>query len=174
VLFLKLAILLLLTIIFIQDLVSRSVYWIIFPLLAALYILTRILIPDSGWGMCESILLNIGFLALQLLLVTVYFSIKNKQFVNITADMLGWGDILFLLSTAFYLSTLNFIFFYLFSLILVLLSWIIWQIFSKGKKIPLAGLQSLIFALFLASGWWLWHLDITKDDWLLQLLIKWT
>jgi hypothetical protein len=58
------------------------------------------------------------------------------------------------------------------SLVLVLIVWFVWQFFSKSKKIPLAGLQSSIFAVFLASDWWLFHIGLTSDYWLQQLLIK--
>jgi len=115
-----------------------------------------------------------GFIVLQLLFLTLYFSVRNRKFVNITSGLLGMGDILFLLSTAFYLSTLNFLFFYIVSLIGALLLWLTLQSLStkKNKYIPLAGFQSLIFMLFLACDWWLRSFDLTNDTWLLNLIAK--
>jgi hypothetical protein len=115
-----------------------------------------------------------GFIGMQLAILTVYFSIRNKRWTNITAGLLGLGDILFILSIAFYLSTLNFLFFYIISLIAVLLIWLIWQRLSakKNKYIPLAGLQSLVAILFLLGDWWLQYFDLTNDTWLLNLIAR--
>ena len=171
----KLLILFTLVLIFIQDIKSRSVYWFLFPVLIILFILLNIqqqqhLFSESG----QPVLINMGFLSLQFILVSLYFSIKNRKWVIITSNLLGWGDILFLLSIAFYLSVLNFLFFYVISLSLVLMSWLLWQLVSKekSKQIPLAGLQALIFTVFLASDWWLRSVDLTNDTWLLDLITK--
>jgi hypothetical protein len=118
--------------------------------------------------------LNSAFILLQMLILSIYFSLKNGKWVNVTKELLGWGDVLFLLSLAFYLSALNFLFFYLASLIAVLICWISWQAFSKGKskQIPLAGLQALFFLIFLGGDWWYKPIGLTSDFWLLNLITK--
>jgi hypothetical protein len=119
-------------------------------------------------------LINLGFLALQILLLSVYFSVKNKRLINIFDGLLGLGDILFLLSITVYLSVLNFLFFYIISLILILLTWLIGQIISdkKSKEIPLAGMQAFILIVFLTCDWWLKIVNLTDDTWLLNLITK--
>jgi hypothetical protein len=109
---------------------------------------------------------------IQLLLVSAYFSVRQKSLVNITNELLGWGDILLLLSAAFYLSVLNFIFFYLISLMMSLAIWLIWQVLSgkKDTKIPLAGLQAIGLVLFLMSDWYGLHFNAADDTWLLNLI----
>jgi hypothetical protein len=175
VLLLQIAIIVILLLIFIQDLIGRAVYWFLFPLLAILLIVIRLKcgIPQTN-EVVMSITVNIGFLLLQLLLVSVYFSLKNRRWTNITSSLLGWGDVLFLVSIAFYLSALHFFCFYTFSLLAVLLVWLIWQSLAikKNKKIPLAGLQALFFSLLLATDWWLYPLHLTMDDPLLNLINK--
>lgn len=174
-LFLKIIILVTLSLIFIQDIRSRSVYWICFPVLAITFILLHFLQQLSFAETLQYVLVNISFLALQFLILSIYFSIKNKGWFNvITAGLLGWGDLLFLLSIAFYLSALNFLFFYIFSLVAVLIIWVVWLTISKtkNKQIPLAGLQALIFIVFLAGDWWIRHYNLTNDAWLLNLIIK--
>lgn len=163
-----------LLLIFIQDLRSRAVYWFLFPILVVLLLLTRHIHNDSIALIRQSTVINITFLLIQLFLVTIYFSFKNKRFVNVVGKMLGLGDVLFLLSIAFYLSTLNFLFFYMSSLIIVLIFWLLWQLLSvkKSKEIPLAGMQAIIFILFLASDWWLKIINLTDDNWLLRLITK--
>lgn len=172
--FLKILIIVTLLVVFVQDIKSRSVYWFLFPALMGLFISVRLLRQGLFIEIWQPVLLNMTFLILQLLIVSVYFSIKNKHWINITTGLLGWGDILLLLSIACYLSVLNFLFFYMISLTGVLVIWLIWQLIAKqkNKQIPLAGIQSLIFAVFLATGWWCIPVNLTSDDWLLRLINK--
>jgi hypothetical protein len=174
VLVIKLLILLTLVLIFVQDIKSRSVYWFLFPVLIILFILLNVQQHHLFTESWQPVLINMSFLLLQFLLVSLYFSIKNRRWVMITANLLGWGDILFLLSITFYLSVVNFLFFYVISLSFVLMIWLLWQLVSKekNKQIPLAGLQALFFTVFLASDWWLKFIDLTQDAWLLDLIIK--
>lgn len=111
---------------------------------------------------------------MQFLLVSAYFSLKNRCWVNITAELLGWGDILLLLSITFYLSVLNFLFFYLVSLAMSLTAWLIWKIVSKreNKQIPLAGFQAICLFVFLMSDWYWLHFNAADDTWLLNLIHK--
>jgi hypothetical protein len=174
VLLLKILAILILLLIFFQDWKSRAVYWFLFPALIFLLMGIRFLQPFVLTEIGHSTLMNIGFIVVQLCTLTLYFSFRNKKWINITAQLLGLGDILFLLSIACYLSVLNFLFFYTASLIIVLLVWLSWNWSSKEKNkfIPLAGFQSLIFILFLASDWWLAHFNVTDDTWLLNLITK--
>jgi len=173
VLILEILAVLVLLLIFLQDVRSRAVHWFLFPVLAGL--LTIIRLYDHPWfAIWQVASINMGFLAVQLLILTVYFSLKNKKWINITRQLLGWGDVLLLICLTVYLSALNFLFFYMVSLTGVLLLWLGWQGVSpkKSKYIPLAGFQSLIFILFLASDWWYWSFDLTDDAWLLNLISK--
>lgn len=170
----KILVLLVLCSIFVQDIIGRSVYWIAFPVLTALFISVRIGQHQHIAELWQSTLINLLFLGLQLLIVSVWFSLKRGHWVDITAKMIGWGDVLLLVAIAFYLSVLNFLFFYISSLIVVLMSWLCIQFFisRKDKHIPLAGLQAFAFALFLSSDWWITHINVTDDYWLQKLLIK--
>jgi hypothetical protein len=174
VLLLKILTIAILLSIFLQDLRDRSVHWFLFPLLVVTITCIRLLNHFVLSEFEQSVIINIGFVVLQLLILTIYFSIKNKKWINITGQLLGLGDILFLLSISFYLSVLNFLFFYIVSLVGVLLLWVGWQAVSakKNKFIPLAGFQSLILILLLASDWWYRSLDLTNDNWLLHLITK--
>jgi hypothetical protein len=170
----RVLILLVLLAIFFQDASARSVYWIVFPFLTILFIVTKILQHHDWQGCWQPVVINLGFLMIQFLMVTAWFSVKNGHWINVTTQLLGWGDVLFLLSIAFYLSALNFICFYLSSLIGILLFWLIFHAIkkNKSKQIPLAGLQALLFSVFLASDWWCTHINVTKDYWLIKLIIK--
>ena len=170
----KLVTLILLLIILYQDINSRSVYWILFPALVVLYAAIHFLEKLNFTEIVKPVLYNLSFLIFQFLLVTIYFTIKNRTFTNITFELLGWGDVLFLASTAFYPSVLNYVFYYMVSLVGILLSWTVWQLIVNGKdkRIPLAGLQSLIFALFLVMDWFFKLFNLTNDNWLLALITR--
>jgi hypothetical protein len=171
----RIFILTLLSFIFIQDFLYRGVYWFLFPVLVTALIFLHFLQHTYFSPLWQPLLLNIGFILVQLLLLTGYLSLKRRKLVNITAGLLGWGDVLFLLSIAFYLSFLNYVFFYTASLPIVLFFWLVWQLLSKNKNlhIPLAGFQSLLFIVFLASDWWYFHINIANDNWLLNCLQPW-
>jgi len=153
----RIAILALLALVFAQDMRSRAVYWLLFPVLTALFIVLA--------GFSVAAVINIVFLLVQFLLVSAYFSIKKRRWVNVMKGLLGWGDMLFLLSIAFYLSVLNFVFFYIASLLFVLL-----VAAKRYKHIPLAGLQALLLAALLITDWWIRPFNLTSDDWLLRLI----
>lgn len=172
-LLIKIAILLVLLIVFIQDLASRAVYWLLFPVLAALFVTLRFH-QDHFSAIWPVVSINIAFLLLQLLIISLYFSIKQRRWTNISLQLLGWGDILFLISLTFYLSTLNYLFFYISSLILSLIIWGLWQLFSSYKNIqlPLAGMQAFLLIGFLGSDWFIAHFQATDDYWLLKHLVK--
>lgn len=173
-LLIEVLILAVLLIIFVQDMMSRSVYWILFPLLATLFIVLRLLSRQNFADIGQSTLINLSFLVVQLLLVSAYFSLKRGQWVNITAGLLGWGDVFFLLCAAVYLSVLNFLFFYIFSLMITLLLWLTRQLMinKKSKQIPLAGLQALFLAACLAGSWWFLPVNLTYDSWVFHFLFK--
>jgi len=161
--------------IFFQDIKSRSLYWFWFPVLVPLFLICNIVVRHIPFTeLWHDIAYNICFIGFQLLVVSIYFSIKNKEWTNISKNLLGLGDILFLLSVAFYLSFLNYIFFYISSLMVVLIFWIPISTLSKknNKQIPLAGLQSVILIVFLMFQFWSKKIDLTSDNWLLHLLYQ--
>jgi len=169
VLIIQILIILVLSAIFFQDLKSRSVYWFWFPVLVCLFFIDGH--PVHEW---RSTSVSLLFIGVQLLLVTLYFSVKQQQWVDISKELLGWGDILFLVSTAFYLSVLNYLLFYISSLIIICAFVLVKRIFSgkNNQQIPLAGLQALILIVFLVVQLSDKNIDLTSDNWLLHYLYK--
>lgn len=102
---------------------------------------------------------NIGFILVQLILLSIYFSIKHQQWINITKEHLGFGDILFFIPLSFLFSPFYFVVFFILSLILILSIILIKQVFfvKAEANIPLAGALSLTLLLFLGLeyglGW---------------------
>jgi hypothetical protein len=168
----KLVLITCLLLIFYQDLRYRAVYWILFPMvLIALLVLVAQQQPQWKELLFNSSY-NLAFLLLQFLLLFLYFSLKMRRWVNLTQGYLGWGDILFLLCIAFYLSPANYFLFYLISLLLIVFTTLLIVAFKAKKQIqiPLAGLQSMFFVLLLLADWNSGLIDMTNDYWLLTYL----
>lgn len=116
------------------------------------------------------LLSNLLFIGIQLLGVSLYFSIKHKGWINITQDYLGVGDVLFFGALTPLFAPVQFCCFFISSLLLILCSagmynWLI----APLKTIPLAGAMSacwLLYSLILSY----YNLS-SYDDWsLLKLL----
>lgn len=169
----KILILFTLLTIFVQDLKCRAVNWVLFPVLCSLLVWLSGMENNGLRGLVRSMPFNYGFLVLQLLLLSLYFALKNKRWTNITTSLLGWGDILFLLCPGVYLSGAEFLAFYILSLVIILILLPVWQILP-GKKmttIPLAGLQAFLFGLLLCAEWWL-NVFKFPDSGLFNLVIR--
>jgi hypothetical protein len=106
--------------------------------------------------------------------LTLYFLLKHRRIVNITDQYLGMGDILFFLILALYLSVLNFLLFFVGSLLFAgIYQALIIKYRNNNRHIPLAGLQALLLIPFLVSDWWCFHQGVTDDYWLLRLYAPW-
>lgn len=172
--YLRIFILLLLLVIFAEDWKSRAVHWVLFPMLCLSLLALQYAEHRLTIAMGAIALMNAGFVLAQLLLVTLYFSIKNRHLTRITDGLIGWGDILFLFSITVFFSLLNFLAFYLLSLVLILLGWTCIRLLvnTQDKAIPLAGLQALLFTGLLSCDWWLKDLSLASDMHLLNFIIR--
>lgn len=132
-----------------QDFKYRGVYWWLFPML--MLALGAITFVDAG---VESLLKKAGintlFVLFQILVLGIYFSIRNKRWVNIFNGYFGLGDLLFLLCLTVYFSFWAYLLFYILSIFIVIVAVIVGQLFFKQEnpRIPLAGYQAILFMLF--------------------------
>lgn len=153
----------------VQDFKFRAVFWWLFPLLfLALGLLTNDRIGASQTT--TNLFTNIGFVFLQLMLLSIYFSVKERRLVNIFAHHFGVGDLLFLLSVTVYFSLFNYILFYVTSLVMVIVfTLILNQLVKKtNPKIPLAGEQALLLVLFMAIDWLNSTINFSTDLWVVN------
>jgi len=128
----------------------------------------------NGWvGTYTNAGINVLLIAVQIIGVFIYFSLKNKKFVNIINQQLGVGDLLFYVIVAFSFSPVNFILFSLAAYVVILLIFMILKLaFEYQKTIPLAGCLSLFMMImfFLNIGF---HIFEPYDDsQVIALLIK--
>jgi len=76
--------------------------------------------------------------------VTVYFSIKNKGWVNPFQNMIGIGDLLFLVALVPFFTSRNYILFFVMGMIFSLILYgVIKSIYRIENTIPLAGYLSI-------------------------------
>lgn len=165
-------ILILLLVILYQDLKYRSVLWIIFPLLTGIFLYTNyIAIPVNE--IMENFLLNVGFLLIQLMSITLYFSLKSKRFIWVPDNYLGWGDIVFLFSLSFLFSPINYILFFIISLIFAVpVFWIIkkYQHEEISVSVPLAGIQAGFLIILFIINSSVKEFSLQSDYWLMFLI----
>lgn len=155
-----------------QDFKFRAVSWVIFPLLPVLFIILSL----SSVSLEESLantLANLCFAGCMFLSVTIYFSIKNRRIVNLSKGFIGWGDILFILSLGFLFSPLNFIIFYLVSLLVTIFATLILAWLNKidRNSIPLAGLQALMLLLLFTVNSVFHFANFSTDEWLVRFIV---
>jgi hypothetical protein len=163
------SLLIVLVFIFLQDLKERAVNWYFFPLLLVFAILYK----KGSTNMeilLENICFNVLFLFIQLGMLSLYFSLKKREWTNITREYLGVGDILFLLVIAPLFTPVLYILFYVISLFLIVLATVLIKMIKDFQKtIPLAGLQSLMLGSFLLTDLYLVKID---DSCILNYLYK--
>ncbi len=133
-----------------QDFKFRAIYWWLFPLLLVGLLWLKI---DGGEQATIpfNLLTNGLFLSAQFLLLSLYFSIKERKWVNLFKAYFGLGDLLFLLCLTVYFSFLNYILFYIATLFLVILITVLTRLLSlkANTTIPLAGWQALMLCLLM-------------------------
>ncbi len=139
-----------LSIITYQDFKQRAIRWELLPLLL-LCVLTQGYIQIGGSRLLYFGGLNLLFFVAQMILLTLYLSIKFKRWINITKKHLGLGDILFFIPMSFMFTPLNLIIFFIVALLITIIGTLAIQVLFKPtyKTIPLAGILSLYLIIIL-------------------------
>ena len=130
-----------------EDFKYRAIHWVWLVLFTLLILFFKPLILPH-------IIINFLLVGIQLLGLTVYFSLKSRKLINITKDFLGIGDILFFLPLTMLFTPENFIWFFICSLLFTLFSFLLQQAFSplKKKTIPLAAWMSIALIIVFAMS----------------------
>jgi Flp pilus assembly protein protease CpaA len=127
----------------IQDLRDRAISWYLFPLL---------LIPILLWywegynAWTQSILVNLSFLLLNLLLSLLWFRLKGISIKHLLNGYIGLGDLLLFAVLACSMPFYIFVPFQVFSLFA---STLIGLSFFKKSSVPLAGFQVGFLAILI-------------------------
>lgn len=91
------------------------------------------------------------FILVQIIFLTIYFSIKSKRFENIFDKYFGIGDLVFFCITSLFFSIYEYMLFFVFTLLITVLFVLIIRLIKKTKEknIPLAGAQALMLMIVL-------------------------
>lgn len=157
----------LLSVVVVQDLKYREISWFLIPLLLCSFLAKGLFLISSHQLIGYS-LYNVGFIAIQLLVLTAYMSVKNKKLTNIVNSYLGLGDVLFFIVICVAFSPVNFIFFYVLSLLFTLGGFIAYNILIKKakKEIPLAGAMAMVMTTLILVNQWMPQFNFYNDDYI--------
>jgi hypothetical protein len=153
---LKILFIVLLLVIFYQDLKFQAVSWILFPI----GILIGFLVLKAEYSIklfSINLFINIGFISFQMLIILLYFRLKYKGFSGVFQKAFGIGDLLFFIMITPLFSPLNYIAFFIASMFFSLLIFILLTKMKlyKNSKIPLAGFQSIFLVIIICLGYFL-------------------
>jgi hypothetical protein len=155
-----------------QDFKQREISWLLIPTLFAAFVGKALLVIGINSTLITNTFLNVGFVLIQLVMLTLYMSIKNKKLVSIVNTYLGIGDILFFIVLCVAFSPLNYIVFYLASTILTLIGFLFYNIISKKatSEIPLAGAMAAVLLILMIVNKIKPQLNFYHDDYLLNII----
>jgi hypothetical protein len=161
---------LVLVIIAVQDFRSRRIaWWLLPPLLVGLLIFS--ITQTSIHEILNHTAFNILFILLQLGLLMLYFSIRQRRFTHLVDTYIGLGDILLLVCLSVGFSPMNFIVMLLSGLLLSLVAALIVRIARPQSTllIPLAGFLAVPLIVLVGTSYWL-SLNLHNDNWLLNVV----
>ena len=147
-----------------QDFRHRAISWFLIPILFVGFVFVAL--QTSAWeDYWKELVFNLCVIIIQLVLLTMYMSVKNKKFVNIVNSSLGIGDILFFVVLAVVFSPVNFIVFYIASTILTLVGYGLFIIIKKEKtEIPLAGAMASMLLLLMVLNVCIPNMNLHNDN----------
>ncbi|MFE3872478.1 hypothetical protein ACFX5F_14725 [Flavobacterium sp. ZS1P70] len=142
--FLRLLLIGVFLIIFIQDCKDRKVYWFLYPIVGVLvFVLQMEVVPI--YYLAVNAGFNLLFVFVLLFVCYLYAVLKLKK--PLLKEVFGLGDVLFFIFMAFSFSIISFFVLFVFALVFSLLLHSVLQHKQIVKTVPLAGYMSLFFGV---------------------------
>ena len=151
---LTIAIIICLAIITYQDFKERQISWLTIPTLIILFSVEAFVELTSFKNYLIDVGLNLTFIAMQMVILFIYFSIRAGKLINLINTKIGIGDVLFFGALAFSFSPVNFILFYVVSLSIITISFLFIRVLFRNisPEIPLAGaMAALLIVIYITS-----------------------
>ncbi len=155
-----------------QDFKYRAISWFLFPL--AIFIFVFIGLNTINFDeLLFYFLINISFILLQIITLTIYFSLKTWKLTNIFKRLFGIGDLLFLITISILFSPVNFILSLLIGLFFVLIIFLIINKIVKNKRkiIPLAGALSIYYFLLFILNYYIFDINFYNDQSIINFIL---
>lgn len=140
----KIVAVLLLAIIFYQDVKSRSVHLVLFISLFMVGLFQQFLYVFNFYALLKIVL----FLGVNIAGLFIYYSIKNKKIFNPIDNGIGLGDVVFFLAIAPFFEFRNYMLFFISGLIISIVLYGFSVLYKKKQQtIPLAGYLSFYLGI---------------------------
>lgn len=141
-----------LLVIVVQDVQERAISWWTIPWVLVAGLWQAWTYPFWEW---RWLVVNLLFVGIQWLGVSLYFSMKHRRWVDVTQHYLGIGDVLFFVAITPLFSPLHFCCFFIGALLLILLGVGLYRLMGASlKTIPLAGAMSGLGLLYYPFLWY--------------------
>ncbi|MBI4646430.1 MAG: hypothetical protein HY738_07510 [Bacteroidia bacterium] len=153
-----------------QDFKYRAVSWFLLPVLfvtVAVRAFSCMELSQVALGFA----INAGVITFQLIILTAWFSLKERKQVNIFNRFIGLGDILFFFFFCLMFSPVNFVLLMTGAMSLILLVFGSRLLLSghTNKQIPLAGAFSIIIIVLIIIQIFIQEIDFYDDSKILKL-----
>ena len=131
-----------------QDFKYRSIYWYWLPMIL-IALVSKHLIAYNYEFFTHDLPLNLALLISNGIAVTLYFSLKNKRWINPIDTLIGKGDIYLYVVMALAFSFPVFVVFFMSSLLIPLMVSLTTLLIKKRlqRTIPLAAYTCIVFVL---------------------------
>jgi hypothetical protein len=136
---------LLLGTIFVQDILSRSIWWFLPPLLFGAFVFYRY--ETLVWA---ELAVNVAFVVFLMGFLAFYIRLRFGKFENPFKAYFGLGDLLFLLALTPLLPFTEFVWFFTAGTFLTLVIHLLAMLIRRQQTIPYAGYFSLVTIVYLA------------------------
>lgn len=155
--------------IIVQDFRHRLVSVWLLLVLSLLQVTALILHLPVAREIAYTIAINGSFLIMNLVAISIYFSIKHKKWITVTDVYIGKADIILLLILTASFSPLWYLFFFTGSVAATLLYAILSRLFVKSSKseIPMAATTSICFILVSILKYCIPGFSLYNDSWIL-------
>ena len=161
----------LLSVVIYQDFKYRAVSWIVFPVLFVVSLMLA-LGEINGFQLMQGAMVNLSLVALIFIGLTIYFSVKEKALTNIINKYIGIADLLLLMVIALLFSPVNFIMYYVISLVIITAGSAVYLISKKNvnAEIPLAGAFSIVLIACIVYAGITGDINFYNDEFVMELL----
>jgi hypothetical protein len=131
-----------------QDFRERQISWLLLPPVF-IFFAWKGFLTQSPAALITGFVLNSCFILVQLLLLTLWMSLRNKKWTTIIDVHLGLGDILFFAAITAAFEPFLFVVFYVLSMIITLAGVLISRLLlpRANPEIPLAGSMAMVLMI---------------------------
>jgi hypothetical protein len=127
----------------------------------AIFSLSFYIIQKKSNDLLDIIVYNTTFFLFTITVLTIYMSIKNKQFLNPFQNYFGLGDLLFYIAITPLFLLQKYVLFFILSMIFAIIMQLSLKKIIKQQTVPLAGFSALLLFIIFVKDSFLFFQKIT-------------